>query len=67
MSDHLPDSGSEERRRPGRRPDDATAPAQRSSARAVEGVPEATLERFGLTRPFGGAAEADHIQLLGRC
>ena len=31
----------------------------------VEGVPEATLNRFGLTRPFGGAAEADHIQLLG--
>ena len=28
-------------------------------------VPEATLERFGLTRPFPGAAEADHIQLLG--
>jgi hypothetical protein len=31
----------------------------------VSGVPEATLERFGLTRPFPGAAEADHIQLLG--
>jgi hypothetical protein len=28
----------------------------------VEGVPEATLERFCLTRPFGGAREADHIQ-----
>jgi hypothetical protein len=26
-------------------------------------VPEATLRRFGLTRPFGGAREADHIQL----
>ena len=28
-------------------------------------MPEPTLERFGLTRPFSGAAEADHIQLLG--
>ena len=36
-----------------------------SDTPGVEGVPEATLERFGLTRPFGGAAEADHIQLLG--
>jgi hypothetical protein len=26
-------------------------------------VPEATLNQFGLTRPFPGAAEADHIQL----
>ena len=34
-----------------------------SDTPGVEGVPEATLERFGLTRPFGGAAEADHIQL----
>ena len=29
----------------------------------VEGVPEATLEQFCLTRPFPGAHEADHIQL----
>jgi peptidoglycan hydrolase CwlO-like protein len=36
-----------------------------SDTPGIEGVPEATLERFGLTRPFGGAAEADHIQLLG--
>ena len=36
-----------------------------SDTPGVEGVPEATLERFGLTRPFPGAAEADHIQLLG--
>ena len=36
-----------------------------SDTPGVEGVPEATLERFGLTRPFGGAAEANHIQLLG--
>ncbi len=35
-----------------------------SDTPGVEGVPEATLERFCLTRPFGGAAEADHIQLL---
>jgi peptidoglycan hydrolase CwlO-like protein len=34
-----------------------------SDTPGVEGVPEATLERFGLTRPFPGAAEADHIQL----
>jgi hypothetical protein len=30
----------------------------------VEGVPEATLEEFCLTRPFPGAREADHIQEL---
>jgi peptidoglycan hydrolase CwlO-like protein len=36
-----------------------------SDTPGVEGVPEATLNRFGLTRPFPGAAEADHIQLLG--
>ena len=36
-----------------------------SDTPGVEGVPEATLERFGLTRPFGGAAEANHIQLVG--
>ncbi|QEC46119.1 hypothetical protein FSW04_00095 [Baekduia soli] len=34
-----------------------------SDTPGVEGVPEATLEHYGLTRPFGGAAEADHIQL----
>lgn len=36
-----------------------------SDTPGVEGVPEATLNRFGLTRPFAGAAEADHIQLVG--
>ena len=36
-----------------------------SDTPGVEGVPEGTLERFGLTRPFPGPAEADHIQLLG--
>jgi hypothetical protein len=34
-----------------------------SDTPGVEGVSEATLNRFGLTRPFAGAAEADHIQL----
>ena len=34
-----------------------------SDTPGVEGVPEATLKQFGLTRPFLGAAEADHIQL----
>jgi peptidoglycan hydrolase CwlO-like protein len=36
-----------------------------SDTPGVEGVPEGILEKFGLTRPFGGAAEADHIQLVG--
>jgi peptidoglycan hydrolase CwlO-like protein len=36
-----------------------------SDTPGVEGVPEATLNQFGLTRPFPGTAEADHIQLLG--
>ena len=34
-----------------------------SDTPGVEGVPEATLRQFGLTRPFPGAHEADHIQL----
>ncbi|MGZ4169744.1 MAG: hypothetical protein ACXVRN_00105 [Solirubrobacteraceae bacterium] len=33
-----------------------------SDTPGVEGVPEATLLRFCLTRPFPGAHEADHIQ-----
>jgi peptidoglycan hydrolase CwlO-like protein len=33
-----------------------------SDTPGVEGVPEATLEQFCLTRPFPGAREADHIQ-----
>jgi hypothetical protein len=36
-----------------------------SDTPGVEGVPEAVLQKFGLTRPFPGPAEADHIQLLG--
>ena len=31
----------------------------------LEGVSEATLNAYGLTRPFPGAAEADHVQLHG--
>jgi peptidoglycan hydrolase CwlO-like protein len=34
-----------------------------SDTPGVEGVPEQTLLQFGLTRPFAGPAEADHIQL----
>jgi hypothetical protein len=34
-----------------------------SDTPGVEGVSEATLNQYGLTRPFAGAAEADHIQL----
>ncbi len=33
-----------------------------SDTPGVEGVPEATLARFCLTRPFPGPREADHIQ-----
>jgi peptidoglycan hydrolase CwlO-like protein len=36
-----------------------------SDTPGIEGVGEATLNQFGLTRPFAGPAEADHIQLLG--
>ncbi|MEA2155170.1 MAG: hypothetical protein QOE11_1310, partial [Solirubrobacteraceae bacterium] len=38
---------------------------QASDTPGVEGVGESTLEAYGLTRPFAGAAEADHIQLRG--
>ena len=37
-----------------------------SDTPGVEGVSESTLNQFGLTRPFPGAAEADHIQLRQR-
>jgi hypothetical protein len=33
-----------------------------SDTPGVEGVPESTLQRFCLTRPFAGPREADHIQ-----
>jgi hypothetical protein len=45
--------------------DDPHTRGEASDTPGVEGVPQATLARFGLIRPFGGAAEADHIQLLG--
>jgi uncharacterized coiled-coil protein SlyX len=45
--------------------DDPHTRGEASDTPGVEGVPEATLNRFGLTRPFPGPAEADHIQLLG--
>jgi uncharacterized protein YcbK (DUF882 family) len=38
---------------------------QASDTPGIEGVSESTLEAFGLTRPFGGPAEANHIQLHG--
>lgn len=38
---------------------------QASDTPGLEGVPEATLNHYGLTRPFPGAAEADHVQLVG--
>ena len=44
--------------------DDPHTLGEASDTPGVEGVPEATLERFCLTRPFGGAREADHIQEL---
>ena len=36
-----------------------------SDTPGVEGVGEQTLEAYGLTRPFAGAAEADHVQIRG--
>jgi peptidoglycan hydrolase CwlO-like protein len=36
-----------------------------SDTPGLEGVPEGTLNAYGLTRPFPGAAEADHVQLHG--
>jgi Peptidase M15 len=43
--------------------DDPHTRGEASDTPGVEGVPESTLNQFCLTRPFGGAAEADHIQL----
>jgi peptidoglycan hydrolase CwlO-like protein len=45
--------------------DDPHTRGEASDTPGVEGVPESTLAQFGLIRPFPGAAEADHIQLLG--
>jgi hypothetical protein len=44
--------------------DDPHTRGEASDTPGVEGVPESTLERFCLTRPFAGAREADHIQEL---
>lgn len=44
-------------------PNDPHTRGEASDTPGVEGVSEATLRRFGLTRPFAGPAEADHIQL----
>jgi len=44
--------------------DDPHTRGEASDTPGVEGVPEATLERFCLTRPFPGPREADHIQEL---
>ena len=44
--------------------DDPHTLGEASDTPGVEGVPEATLEEFCLTRPFPGAREADHIQEL---
>ncbi len=46
-------------------PNDPHTRGEASDTPGIEGVDEATLNRFGLTRPFAGAAEADHIQLVG--
>lgn len=42
--------------------DDPHTRGEASDTPGVEGVPEATLEQFCLTRPFPGPREADHIQ-----
>ncbi len=42
--------------------DDPHTQGLASDTPGVEGVPEGTLLQFCLTRPFGGAREADHIQ-----
>jgi peptidoglycan hydrolase CwlO-like protein len=45
--------------------DDPHTKGEASDTPGIEGVPESVLEQFGLERPFPGAHEADHIQLLG--
>ena len=58
----LPDPGALSRgRRVRQRP--AHARARRQTPRAWRACRRRRLSRFGLTRPFGGAREADHIQL----
>jgi hypothetical protein len=43
--------------------DDPHTRGDASDTPGVEGVPESTLQKFCITRPFPGAREADHIQL----
>lgn len=45
--------------------DDPHTRGEASDTPGVEGVPQSILAKFGLIRPFAGAAEADHIQLIG--
>jgi hypothetical protein len=45
--------------------DDPHTRGEASDTDGAQGIPEATLEQYGLTRPFPGAHEANHIQLLG--
>lgn len=44
-------------------PNDPHTQGKASDTPGIERVSEKTLNRFGLTRPFSGPAEADHIQL----
>jgi hypothetical protein len=44
--------------------DDPHTEGRASDTIGTETVPESVLEKFGITRPFPGAAEADHMQLL---
>lgn len=45
--------------------DDPHTRGEASDTQGAQNVPESTLEKYGLTRPFPGASEADHLQLLG--
>ncbi|HEX4109216.1 MAG TPA: hypothetical protein VHX88_13850 [Solirubrobacteraceae bacterium] len=45
--------------------DDPHTRGQASDTPGIEGVPQAVLSEFGLWRPFPGAREADHTQLVG--
>lgn len=44
--------------------DDPHTQAKASDTPGIEGVSKAVLNHYGLERPFPGAKEADHIQLL---
>ena len=45
--------------------DDPHTRGEASDTLGTQSIPAAILARFGLERPFPGAAEADHMQLLG--